>query len=138
METQIPRKKFLFFALVFFGGIWFAKTLANNSQSIVNLTDADSGKVVNIVKGKTFTLTLPDHIDGGYRFDPIRFDPTIIILQKSTSTPPALSSPRGRSGTRTWRFIAKAAGQSAIKVTATRPWKGGGTVALFENKVIVK
>ncbi len=135
---KLPGKKYLFYILLFFGGLWFTKTLQNNSQSVANLTDADTGKELNIIKGQVFKLTLPNHVDGGYRFDNIRFNHAIIALQKHTTTSPPPNSPRGRSGAGTWQFIAKAAGQTVIKVTATRPWKGGGTVTIFENKVMVK
>ena len=130
--------RYTLFALLFFGGLWFAKTLQSGNQKIITLTDNDAGKTLTIKKGQLFTLTLPDHVDGGYRFDTIQFNPVIITLQKHMGNPPPPNSPPGRSGTDTWQFIAKEAGQTIIKVTATRPWQGGGTVAIFENKVLVK
>jgi predicted secreted protein len=130
--------RFVFFAVLLFGGLWFAKTMQTSSQQVVNLTDNDAGKTLATKKGQVFTLTLPDHVDGGYRFDTIQYNTAVIALQKhSASTPPPNSAP-GYPGIGTWKFIAIKKGTTNIKVTATRPWKGGGTVTVFENKVMVK
>ena len=130
--------RFVFFAALFFVGLWFAKTVQIQSRQVIALTDNDAGKSLAINKGQVFTITLPDHIDGGYRFDTIQYNPAVITLQKHSASTPQPNSAPGYPGTGSWKFIAIKKGTTKIKVTATRPWKGGGTVTVFENKVMVK
>ena len=56
------------------------KTMSD-SQTI-NLTEKDSGKKLTIEAGQGFTLTLPNHVDGGYRFDKEQYDTTVLRLKK--------------------------------------------------------
>jgi len=107
------------------------------AQAII-LTDNDSGKVLSISKGGVFALTLPDHIDGGYRFDKAQYDTLSIRLDNYTQKPPPPNSPPGRSGLAVWQFTTIKSGKSNLKITATRPWNGGGTITLFENTIVVK
>ena len=130
--------RYIFFATLFIAGLWFAKALRSDGRQVTALTENDAGKTLAIKKDMLFTLTLPDHVDGGYRFDSIQYNRAVVSLQKHTNNPPSSNSAPGRSGTGTWQFITKGLGQTTIKVTATRPWKGGGTVTVFENKVMVK
>lgn len=134
---QRKRKKYLFFVFLFFAGLWFATGREDYTPQTIALTDKDNATTLTIKKGQLFTLTLPDHIDGGYRFDTIQYDAAIITLQKHAEDPPAPNSPPGRAGTGTWVFIALKKGKTAVRVNATRPWKGGGTVTVFENNVMV-
>ena len=129
----------VFFAALFFVGLWFAKTMQIQSVQIIKLTENDTGKSLAIKKGQVFTLTLPDHVDGGYRFDTIRMHnhARLITLQKHSGSTPLPNSAPGHPGTGTWKFMAIKKGTTNITVTATRPWKGGGTVKVFENKVMV-
>jgi predicted secreted protein len=131
-------KKYLFFAAIFIGGLCLAKSLQQPGRQIIKLTDADAGKQLVVKKGQIFMLTLPDHVDGGYRFDTIQYNAAIVTLQKHSENPPQPNSPPGRSGTGTWHFIAVNKGKTTLRVSATRPWKGGGTVTVFENEVVVK
>ena len=103
-----------------------------------SLTQSDTAKTLEVKTGNTITLTLPDHVDGGYRFDTIQYDHHILLLKSYNATPPGANSPAGAPGLGTWRFTAINKGITPIKLTASRPWKGGGTVAIFENKIDVK
>jgi len=128
----------VFFSTLIFCGLWCTQKLQAQNHRIVMLTENSTGKTLIINRGQLLMLTLPDHIDGGYRFDSIQYLPSIITLQKHTANPPPFGSLVGRSGKGTWQFIARAAGHSIIKVAATRPWKGGGTVIVFKDEIIVR
>ncbi|MFI5162819.1 MAG: protease inhibitor I42 family protein [Sphingobacteriales bacterium] len=109
------------------------------SQSqVVNLTAKDSLKTLALVKGREFTLTLPDHTDGGYHFDKPQFDTTILRLEKQSEKPPAPNSALGAPGQVMWQFIAMKTGTTALKITASRPWTKAGVITEFENTVTVK
>jgi predicted secreted protein len=135
---QLRGIRYIFFAALLLGGFWYAKTLMIQSAHVIALTDDSADKTLTIKKGQIFTLTLPRQTDGGYRFDSIQYTPSIVTLQKHTAKPPPPGSPAGRAGTGTWQFIARATGHTIIKVTATRPWKGGGTVTVFKNEIVVR
>jgi len=129
---------FVVFAMMFLSDTQcFQQPQPSKSQKI-NLTDDDSGKLLNVLKGTVFTLTLPDHVDGGYRFDEAQYDTSILRLEKYTEKAPPPNSAQGRPGLAYWQFIAVKNGETLLKITATRPWNGGGSVTIFENIVLVK
>jgi len=134
----LTRGLFVLFSMLFLSDTRCGQGPKSANPQIINPTDADSGKVLNISKGTAFTLTLPDHVDGGYRFDKAQFDTVVLRLDNYTEKPPPASSPPGRPGLAFWQFTAIETGKSTLKITATRPWKGGGTLTIFENTVIVK
>jgi predicted secreted protein len=111
------------------------KTMQHN---VIYLTENDSGKKLIISRGREIILTLPNRVDGGYRFDKELYDPSILKLEKHTEKPAAARSPLGAPGESTWQFRAIAGGQTPLKITASRPWKGGGTVVMFEDSIAVK
>ncbi len=106
-------------------------------QQTINITEKDSGKKLTIEQGREFTLTLPNRVDGGYRFDKALYDTTILRLEKHVETPPA-NSALGSPGNGVWQFISLKKGETALKITASRPWTKAGVITEFENTVIVK
>ena len=102
------------------------------------LTENDFGKKLTISKGDEFTLTLPEKIDGGYRFDKEQYDSTVLRLEKYIEQPPAAGSRPGAPGTGIWQFLALKNGMTALKVTSSRPWKKTENITSFENTVVVK
>src|SRR5579863_148036 len=108
------------------------------SSQTINLTEKDSGKKLTIEPGQEFTLTLPSRVDGGYRFDKEQYDTTILRLEKHIEKSPAPNSALGAPGTAVWQFISLKKGETALKITASRPWTKVGIITEFENTVIVK
>ena len=137
MKKSGQAARYVFFAVIFAAGLFLAGSLRHTQRQAVNLTEDDSGKPITVSKGAIILLKLHDHVDGGYRFDSLQYNATVIKLQKHSNVAPAKNR-YGSSGIDTWQFTATAKGKSVLKLTATRPWKGGGTVTVFDNLVIVK
>lgn len=128
--------------IVFIGLLigWPAIACCQNAGTfpIIKLTADNSGKKLIIVKGQIFILTLPNHIDGGYRFDKPKYNAVILRLFKHSETSPGNNGKPGQPGHDAWQFIAVGKGASNLKITASRPWAGGGTIILFSNIIRVK
>jgi len=129
---------FVFFSMCFFANAGCSQQKPLSKLQVIKLSDSDAGKTTDLAKGQIFTLTLPDHIDGGYRFDRPLYDSTILHLDKLSERSPAANSPMGHPGLAVWQFSALKAGKTILEINASRPWKGGGTVTIFKNTVVVK
>jgi predicted secreted protein len=121
--------------VLLFAGIWCINA---SDQQQINLTNDESGKVLTVRKGRIFKLTLPEPVDGGYRFNKMQFDTTILRLQSHNEKGPPGNSPPGSPGKGFWQFIAVKKGTTALNVTVSRPWNPTDTVIVFKNLVIVK
>jgi predicted secreted protein len=117
------------------GYLGFYKTA---DGQVKNLTDGDSGKTLTITTGSVFTLTLPDHGGGGYRFNRSSFDNTILHLQSHSEAGAPANSAIGHPGTAVWKFIAVKKGRTKLVVTESRPWRQTDTIINFQNLVLVK
>ena len=73
---------FLSFPLAFLAILGCPKSIYKSGPQMIYLTENDSGKKLTISKGDEFTLTLPEKIDGGYRFDKEQYDSTVLRLEK--------------------------------------------------------
>ncbi len=102
------------------------------------LTEDDSGKTLVVSTTQSFILTLPDHVNGGFRFNKASFDTTILKLQEHHESPPQPNAPPGRSGVGTWQFTALKKGKTILTVTSSRPWARSDSVTIFQNIVLVK
>lgn len=91
-----------------------------------------------VSKGRPITLTLSDKVDGGYRFDTAKYDTTVLRLEKHTQMSPDDKSRMGNPGHDVWQFTAIKKGKTILKITASRPWKDGGTITIFSNIILVK
>jgi len=105
----------------------------------VNLTENNSGKKITVSKGRPITLTLSDQVDGGYRFDSVKYDTTILRLERHTQRSPDDKSRMGSPGHDIWQFTATKKGRTALKITASRPWaRRATTITIFSNIIVVK
>lgn len=105
---------------------------------ILKLTGDDSGKKMAISKGQKFTLTLPDHVDGGYRFNKPQYNKAVLLLVKHDEVHPGNNSRPGEQGHDTWEFIALKKGTSSFKITASRPWAKNNIIIMYSGMVLVK
>ena len=119
------KNKYILFAGIFLAAILLAVSLRLSAQPTVQLSEHNSGKTLVVKKGCIIILTLRDHVDGGYRFDSIRYNAKILQLLKHQQKPPAADSKPGAPGAGTWQFLALTAGETRLSLTATRPWHGG-------------
>jgi predicted secreted protein len=128
----------IIFLTVFFDVSYCQKVPRRQTFHIINLTENDSGKTLTVSPGQTFTLTLPDKVDGGYRFDPAKYDASVLRLEKHLERSPAANNRLGNPGQDSWRFTSLKKGKTTLKITASRPWVGGGKIIIFKNIIIVK
>jgi predicted secreted protein len=124
--------------LILFAG--WALINATCSQQAVEkkLTEDNSGGKLTLAGGQAFSLTLPDHVDGGFRFNKPQYDSTVIHLQSYVSNSPDDKGRVGHSGTGVWLFTAIGKGKTILKVTSSRPWKPTDSTVVFQNIVLVK
>ncbi len=114
------------------------KTTHHFAVQTVNLTESDSGKKITVSKGRPITLTLSDKVDGGYRFDSVKYDTTVLRLEKHSQRSPDDKSRMGSPGHDLWQFTAVKKGKTALKITASRPWARGAAITIFSNTIVVK
>ncbi len=110
----------------------------SGGMQVINLTESNSGKTLTLSKSQTFTLTLPNRADGGYKFDKAQYDPSILRLEKHSKKSPPANSALGKPGEDVWQFVALKKGKTSLKITASRPWTKAGIITEFKNEVIVK
>jgi predicted secreted protein len=105
---------------------------------VKTLTGDDSGKTLIIKLGESFVLTLPDRVDGGFRYNKEQYDSTVLRLDKHYQGAPTPDARPGRPGSATWEFIAVKKGKSILKLTVSRPWAATDSITNFQNIVLVK
>ena len=107
-----------------------------SNQSTVQITAQDSGKSVAVSLRQSLKITLGNPGDGGYTFDQLQYDSSVLSLVSHVHTPPTTNA-IGNFGTDTWTFSALKAGSTALKVTATRGTDKSSTVVIFAGSVAV-
>ena len=103
---------FLFISVFFLISSRCLEPTGSQTLPVINLTGDDSGKELSVLKGQKLNLTLPDRVDGGYRFDKALYDTTILKLEKHWETLPGASSPPGKPGMAVWQFTATKSGHT--------------------------
>ncbi len=114
------------------------KTTHYFAVQTLHLTENNSGKKVTVSKGRPITLTLSDQVDGGFRFDSVKYDSTVLRLEKHTQRSPADKNRMGAPGLDSWQFTAVKKGTTALKITASRPWAREAIITIFSNTIVVK
>ena len=136
-----PSRKTLFIISLLIAPIitYCQKTTHYFTVQAVNLTENNSGKKITVSKGRPITLSLPDQVDGGYRFDSVKYDTTVLRLEKHTQRSPDDKSRMGSPGHDIWQFTATKKGRTVLKITASRPWaREATTITIFSNIIVVK
>ena len=90
---------------------------------MITLTSADAHKDIAAKKGQKIQLTLRNPGDGGYQFDEVTLDMSLLILDSHTHTSSPNNGMVGNFGTDTWIFTAVGSGKTTIKITASRSWE---------------
>ena len=73
-------------------------TKHNSVQELINITENDNGKELTLATGQEFVLTLPNHVDGGYKLDKEQYDTSILKLEDHTVKAPPPNSGLGQAG----------------------------------------
>ncbi|MEO6978927.1 MAG: protease inhibitor I42 family protein [Mucilaginibacter sp.] len=104
-------------------------------KAIVQVDYTKNGQTISVATGQSLQLTLGNPGDGGYDFDTPQFNPLVLSLVSHAHTNPGTNAPVGNAGTDTWEFKALAAGESVLKVTATRSFDKNNPATIFIGKV---
>jgi len=118
MKTRI------IFALItivaFIGVLASCKKENNPNSSVVKINASNNGKTVNILNGQKLQVSLGNPGDGGYKFDPPKYDSTLLKLNSHINIPPTNKMVVGDFGTDVWEFSALKSGSASLTITAAR------------------
>ena len=106
-----------------------------------DLTEKDSGRVLHLDKGDTFTVLLVSNPTTGYlwKFGAPLFDETVMILRGDKYIRPDDQLRTGVPGKRSLTFLAEGSGRTGLKLVYVRPWEKNQPPAReFNIMVIVK
>ena len=104
------------------------------------LTEKDSGRVLHLEKGDTFTVLLVSNPTTGYlwKFGTPLYDETVMILRGDKYIRPE-EQLAGAPGKRSLTFLAEGSGRTGLKLVYVRPWEKNQPPAQeFNLMVIVK
>jgi inhibitor of cysteine peptidase len=82
----------------------------------------DAGKSVTVAVGTRFTIELEENPTTGYKWSSPEFDEKVLAPTSDQYTP-AEGAAIGGGGKRTFGFVARAAGRTAIRLAYRRPWE---------------
>lgn len=105
-----------------------------------DLTEKDSGRVLHLDKGDTFTVLLVSNPTTGYlwKFGTPLYDETVMILRGDQYIRPD-EQLAGAPGKRSLTFLAEGSGRTGLKLVYVRPWEKDQSPAKeFNVMVIVK
>ena len=106
-----------------------------------DLTEKDSGRVLHLDKGDTFTVLLVSNPTTGYlwKFETPFYDETVMILRGDTYIQPDEQLTVGTPGKRSLTFLAEGSGRTGLRLVYVRPWEKNQSPAReFNLMVIVK
>ena len=104
------------------------------------LTEKDSGRVLHLDKGDTFTVLLVSNPSTGFlwEFGKPLYDETVMILRGDKYIRPDDQLSVGVPGKRSLTFLAEGSGRTGLKLVYRRPWEKRSPAKEFNIMVIVK
>ena len=125
--------------LVRTGIVVLAVCLAAGCTKPVNLTEADNNGQVTLKQGQELTIALEANPTTGYRWELAECNQSILIQQGESSDAASQPVRPGSSGLESWRFAAKAEGETELRLVYHRPWEEDTEPAqTFTVKVVVR
>jgi inhibitor of cysteine peptidase len=95
-------------------------------KPMLSLVEADNGRTVDIRRGETVRISLPENASTGYRWAIDRFDEQLI---EALTTEPLYPSDRvGSSGDVAFTFRPKEVGAGEVVLKHWRHWEGDSSV----------
>ena len=91
-----------------------------------SLTEADSGRTVDLRAGEIVEVTLPENATTGYRWAIDRLDPGIV--EANEARPHYPSGPVGSGGTVTFAFKSTGPGSGEVSLKHWRHFEGEASV----------
>lgn len=86
------------------------------------ITQADNEKTIEMRTGDSLTIQLPENPTTGYRWSLDQHDPST-LAQVSEPSFAASGTAVGSGGGKTFKFAAKAAGDSQVRLNLRRSWE---------------
>ena len=105
------------------------------------LTEKDSGRVLHLDKGDTFTVLLVSNPSTGFLWEFAKplYDESVMILRGDKYIRPDEQLTVGTPGKRSLTFLAEGSGRTGVKLVYRRPWEKSQPPAReFNVMVIVK
>lgn len=90
----------------------------------VTITDADNGKIIDVLRYRTIKLTLRSTPSTGYMWKLVSPEDRRVIRSYYSAYRPALTKMVGVAGHEEWKFRAIAPGTATIKTIYMRSWEG--------------
>jgi len=91
------------------------------------MTEADSGKTVEIDVGENLELSLQENATTGYRWEIENLDNKVISV-KDEDYQPSSGGKVGGGGTKKWSLKAIAPGTTEFRLKLWRQWEGNSSV----------
>jgi len=105
------------------GIVMLALSLASGCMKPVYLTAADSDRQVVLKKGQTVAISLEANPTTGYTWELAECDQSVIVRQVEPSYAASRPTRAGSGGLESWRFRAKAKGETEVLLVYRRPWE---------------
>jgi len=109
-------------------------TKENNSTKFI--TAKDSGTTISLKKGYKLNLELKDYGDGGYSWEIVALDETVLSLTERYDSEP--SGMMGDFGNDIWVFTAEKTGSTTLELKCSRSWDTTDVCATFIIEVEVQ
>jgi predicted secreted protein len=90
--------------------------------TLVELTEADNGRSIDILVGAELVIRLQENPGGGYRWEIERSDDDVLTVEDDRYTPSSASGVGG-GGERTLRLKAERMGMAHLRLENRRPWQ---------------
>jgi predicted secreted protein len=117
-------------------GSTLSKQSAEKNYATRYLTADDNGTTLHLKKGDTVNLELKDYGDGGYTWEIVSLDETIVSLTEKTDSQP--SGLMGDFGNDIWVFTAEKTGSTTLELKCSRPWDKTDVCATFTVELEVQ
>ncbi len=129
--------KFLVFALALL--MFIPAACSQASDPVVNISESDAGKTIELKKGNTLVVSLEGNVTTGFNWEMDSSSAPAFLQQiGSTEVTPA-SDAVGAPGTIVLKFSAVQTGQAPLKLIYHRAWeKGVAPAKTYEVSVVVK
>ena len=109
-------------------------TKENNYMKFI--TAEDSGTTLSLKKGDKLNLELKDYGDGGYSWEIVTLDETVLSLTERFDSEP--SGMLGDFGNDIWVFTAEKTGSTTLELKCSRSWDKADVCAEFIIQVEVQ
>jgi len=134
---MLRTRKFLVFVLALLMLIPAACSQA--ADPVVNISESDAGKTIELKKGDTLVVTLQGNITTGYNWEMEAATAPAFLQQVGEPEVTPESGLVGAGGKIALKFSAVQTGQATMKLVYHRAWeKGVAPAKTYEVKLVVK